>query len=393
MKKLGILIVTLALLALFVFGVSAAALGDVDADGSVTAADARLALRRAVELETFARGGAQYTAADADRDGTVTAADARLILRAAVGLEELEASLPIKFFEGDDALPRAAEYDALYPAPELGANAHVVLMDNRSFTLEYESHGYATDHVLYVRLGLVNKEDQPVQFYLSDFEVNGVMIDDCYSVSLEDYLVPALTTRTVTVIMTDESTPEDFSFTPFGECYFNYSVTAWDPVADMPIQEIDYGVAYFCYEDLKDERHYEPSYPDSFYDMKNDDLRFGFYGARLETWAEPNDAYGMYLFYQNLSDSAQYVTFEITAVNGKSIVDGEGYGEGFMYMVLPGCSAVVGAWLNYDTFGEMESVLNSLGIKPEEVTRVDYKVNVWDVQNPREVYSGAWTIE
>ena len=64
--------------------------GDVDHDGSVTAADARLALRRAVELEDFAPGSYEYRAADADRNGVITAADARLILRAAVGLEELK---------------------------------------------------------------------------------------------------------------------------------------------------------------------------------------------------------------------------------------------------------------------------------------------------------------
>ena len=65
--------------------------GDVDLDREVTAADARLALRRAVELETFRKGSAQFAAADADRDGEITAADARLILRVAVELEDLTA--------------------------------------------------------------------------------------------------------------------------------------------------------------------------------------------------------------------------------------------------------------------------------------------------------------
>ena len=64
--------------------------GDVDGDGNVTAADARLALRRAVELETYPEGSAEYLACDVDHDGKVTAGDARVILRAAVGLEELK---------------------------------------------------------------------------------------------------------------------------------------------------------------------------------------------------------------------------------------------------------------------------------------------------------------
>ena len=63
--------------------------GDVNNDGKVTAADARLALRRAVGLETYAEGSAQFLACDVDGNGKVTAADARKILRAAVGLEKL----------------------------------------------------------------------------------------------------------------------------------------------------------------------------------------------------------------------------------------------------------------------------------------------------------------
>ena len=63
-------------------------LGDVDFDGVITAADARLALRRAVELETYAPGSRAFFACDADRDNAVTAADARRILRAAVDLED-----------------------------------------------------------------------------------------------------------------------------------------------------------------------------------------------------------------------------------------------------------------------------------------------------------------
>lgn len=58
--------------------------GDIDADGSVTSQDARLALRYAIGLEKLT--AASITAADVDGDGSVTAGDARLILRFAVGL-------------------------------------------------------------------------------------------------------------------------------------------------------------------------------------------------------------------------------------------------------------------------------------------------------------------
>ena len=64
-------------------------LGDVTNDGQITAEDARLALRAAVGLESYAKSSREFLAADATKDGMITAEDARLILRAAVGLETL----------------------------------------------------------------------------------------------------------------------------------------------------------------------------------------------------------------------------------------------------------------------------------------------------------------
>ena len=64
-----------------------AAPGDVDLDGKVTAADARLALRAAVGLDDHLTD-VQLKNADVDGAPGITAADARLILRAAVGLED-----------------------------------------------------------------------------------------------------------------------------------------------------------------------------------------------------------------------------------------------------------------------------------------------------------------
>lgn len=60
-------------------------LGDLDGNGKIESADARLALRAAVKLETLTEE--QMTLADVDKDGLVTASDARLILRYAVGLK------------------------------------------------------------------------------------------------------------------------------------------------------------------------------------------------------------------------------------------------------------------------------------------------------------------
>lgn len=58
--------------------------GDIDDDGIITPADARLALRCAVKLDTLT--AFQLSVADLDMDGDLTPADARLILRLAVGL-------------------------------------------------------------------------------------------------------------------------------------------------------------------------------------------------------------------------------------------------------------------------------------------------------------------
>lgn len=61
--------------------------GDVNGDGAVTAEDARLTLRTAVDLEQFEDGSLTAICCDYNLDGYVTAADARMTLRAAVGLK------------------------------------------------------------------------------------------------------------------------------------------------------------------------------------------------------------------------------------------------------------------------------------------------------------------
>ena len=64
--------------------------GDPDADGEITAADARLALRGAVGLEQYQIGSPGYVACNVDGEPNLTAGDARLILRGAVGLDRPE---------------------------------------------------------------------------------------------------------------------------------------------------------------------------------------------------------------------------------------------------------------------------------------------------------------
>ena len=63
--------------------------GDVDTNGKVTSADARLSLRASVGLVTVPESYLRAIIMDVDADGKLTAADSRLILRASVGLENL----------------------------------------------------------------------------------------------------------------------------------------------------------------------------------------------------------------------------------------------------------------------------------------------------------------
>ena len=64
-------------------------LGDVDGDGVIKPADARLALRASVNLENIAESSSAFYAADVDADGKITPDDARTILRLAVKLDQL----------------------------------------------------------------------------------------------------------------------------------------------------------------------------------------------------------------------------------------------------------------------------------------------------------------
>lgn len=91
MKKCILSLFTVCILIIIsLFSVFAAEnkLGDVDGNGTITAADARLALRASVGIEKLSVK--QIIAADIDRKSGITASDARLILRASVDLENLD---------------------------------------------------------------------------------------------------------------------------------------------------------------------------------------------------------------------------------------------------------------------------------------------------------------
>ena len=83
-KTKYIISIILIIITLFTTSALASVKGDIDGDGKISAADARLVLRMSVGLEKI------DMTADVDDDGKVSAADARLILRVSVGLENIE---------------------------------------------------------------------------------------------------------------------------------------------------------------------------------------------------------------------------------------------------------------------------------------------------------------
>lgn len=84
-RILSLLLAAVLLLTALPVAFAATPTGDLDDDGLVMPADARLALRFAVKLDTPT--AMQISLGDMDLDGDLTPADARLILRVAVGLE------------------------------------------------------------------------------------------------------------------------------------------------------------------------------------------------------------------------------------------------------------------------------------------------------------------
>lgn len=160
MKKQIISILLAAMLLCTVFPIAgfAVTMGDVNGDGKVTAADARWALRAAVELEILTK--AQAFRADADFDGEVTPADSRLILRSTVGLQNLiEREMPDFPDKDEPVTVTRPEQPTEQPSEQQPANpqfsaeqyAYLAGSDFRSVRYQYShavaEHGYVVAYV------------------------------------------------------------------------------------------------------------------------------------------------------------------------------------------------------------------------------------------------------
>jgi len=96
------------------------ALGDVDKNGTVQAADASIVLQHVAGLTTITDAAALY-AADASKNGTISAFDAALILQAAAGLITLDADADVTL-----AKTEAAAGVLGWSSPEATKEADVV---------------------------------------------------------------------------------------------------------------------------------------------------------------------------------------------------------------------------------------------------------------------------
>lgn len=124
MKKIfTVFMAFLMLVSVFPLSVSAAKLGDVDGNGTLSAEDARLALRAAVGLEKLS--AEMFLRADVDNNPGVDSADARLILRAAVGLTTLG-----ELIETPEDLPYTTEGQT--PSTAIPANGEYVIRFQQS---------------------------------------------------------------------------------------------------------------------------------------------------------------------------------------------------------------------------------------------------------------------
>lgn len=164
--------------------------GDLDGDGMITAADARLCLRAAAGLEQL--NEQQLQAADLSGNGTLVSSSARFILRTSVGLEQLNSDIirPDRdtlvvgpFLTSDDgmnkwkcsvspvlpvAVVQQSEYEIATPVvsgSSVVQTFHINLKSYGTFTFVFELTDSQTDEVLQKYTLIVQRgkmEDFPV---------------------------------------------------------------------------------------------------------------------------------------------------------------------------------------------------------------------------------------
>ncbi len=139
MRKIIFVIMVIILSSVMIvtsYGAADIPAGDVNGDGRVTAADARLTLRAAASLDLLA--DTAFVAADVNQDGKITAADARTILRIAAGLDKTEdESIPPDFKRFEDAMMNSFCVEFDYMTADTGYIVDYIIHDT-FFVWTYE---------------------------------------------------------------------------------------------------------------------------------------------------------------------------------------------------------------------------------------------------------------
>ena len=332
-------------------------LGDTDNDGRVTAADARTALRIAVNLEYFAKSDPVYNAADADEDGSVTAADARLILRASVGLEYLVREM--------DTFPlvSSSEYEILF----------VDLYQDTDFAV--------------MQLKLVNHTDKTVCFSFDDFAVNSYMLK-CFYNSKD---IPPHSGIACEVFLEDQPYVGTYSLTPIGEIRWNYTVFEQDPADAYCYYGTEQGQVRLIPNGDPDSYRFVPSFDEDVYFQRTSDFKLAYAGSEVNDLGDGDRRYRNWLFACNLSSVPLEFDFEVRAVNGIKVPEDFGRFIGG-YRILEGCSSLMNVDLYYYVNDDWHSLLKYLDIEPQNVRYVDFTVTVKNADNYETIYTADFTV-
>ena len=163
--------------------------GDVDLNGRITAADARIILRVAAKMESI--DTYRMTLADYDNDGSVNASDARYTLRHAAGLDPY----------GKDPEPTTKAPETTTKAPETTtAKPTELTPENRKYTLETSSL-FSTSYAKYA--------------VLYDYDNDKIL----YQKNMHSKCYPASTTKVITACVASEYLSADYVLTVGNEQY------------------------------------------------------------------------------------------------------------------------------------------------------------------------------
>ena len=141
-KRIITILSTICLLFIFSIFSSALSLGDVDCNGNVNAADARLALRFSAKIET-PKNEEQKLNADLNFDNQINASDARTILRISAKLESLPSPPSIKTDKTMDDLTKD-EIESVIEFAQINCSENYTKVEKALISIDVINNVYPT---------------------------------------------------------------------------------------------------------------------------------------------------------------------------------------------------------------------------------------------------------